>query len=161
MFGVTIKLQWFVFKLLNIYLNLVSTAIQRLHLSEFEFLFQNCEHFHVNRHLLKHWFEIQLVTNCLGTVVSSCTNILTLRGALNYLQLLVYQNTTLPEYYSTRILLLILIFSVVFDDFDQTSHTFSESLSLWLSVAKIWSSYLFLLTKISFFPCLAFFSSMD
>ena len=33
---------------------LVSTAVQRLHLSEFEFLFQLCERFHVTRHLFKH-----------------------------------------------------------------------------------------------------------
>ena len=37
---------------------LVSTAVQRLHLSEFEFLFQVCEYFHVARHLFKHWTKI-------------------------------------------------------------------------------------------------------
>ena len=42
----------------NIYLVLVSTAVQRLHLSEFEFLFQLCEYFHVARHLFKHWTKI-------------------------------------------------------------------------------------------------------
>ena len=40
------------------YLVLVSTAFQRLHLSEFEFLFQVCEYFHVARHLFKHWTKI-------------------------------------------------------------------------------------------------------
>ena len=33
---------------------LVSTAVQRLDLSEFEFLFQVCEYFHVARHLVKY-----------------------------------------------------------------------------------------------------------
>ena len=37
---------------------LVSTAVQRLDLSEFEFLFQVCEYFHVARHLFKHWTKI-------------------------------------------------------------------------------------------------------
>ena len=37
---------------------LVSTAVQRLHLSELEFLFQVCEYFHVARHLIKHWTKI-------------------------------------------------------------------------------------------------------
>ena len=42
----------------HIDLVLVSTAVQRLHLSEFEFLFQVCEYFHVARHLFKHWTKI-------------------------------------------------------------------------------------------------------
>ena len=37
---------------------LVSTVVQRLHFSEFEFLFQVCEYFHVARHLFKHWTKI-------------------------------------------------------------------------------------------------------
>ena len=39
---------------LYIDLNLVSTAIQRLHLSEFEFLFHFCEYFQPHRVLFKH-----------------------------------------------------------------------------------------------------------
>ena len=41
---------------------LVSTAVRRLHLYEFEFLFQVCEYFHVARHLIKHClaFALQL-----------------------------------------------------------------------------------------------------
>ena len=42
------------FEIQNIDLVLVSTAFQRLDLSEFEFLFQVCEYFHVARHLIKH-----------------------------------------------------------------------------------------------------------
>ena len=38
-------------------LNLVSTAIQRLHLSEFEFLFLVCEYFQPHRVLFKHWTQ--------------------------------------------------------------------------------------------------------
>ena len=38
----------------HIDLNLVSTAIQRLHLSEFEFLFHFCEYFQPHRVLFKH-----------------------------------------------------------------------------------------------------------
>ena len=46
------------FEIQNIDLVLVSTAFQRLDLSEFEFLFQVCEYFHVARHLIKHWTKI-------------------------------------------------------------------------------------------------------
>ena len=45
----------------NIDLVLVSSAFQRLHLSEFEFLFQVCEYFHVARHLIKHMVLILLL----------------------------------------------------------------------------------------------------
>ena len=46
------------FEIQNIDLVLVSTAFQRLDLSEFEFLFQVCEYFHVARYLNKHWTKI-------------------------------------------------------------------------------------------------------
>ena len=39
---------------------LVSTAVQRLHLSEFEFLCQVCEYFHVARHLIKQFLQFHI-----------------------------------------------------------------------------------------------------
>ena len=51
------------FEIQNIDLVLVSTAFQRLDLSEFEFLFQVCEYFHIARHLIKHWTKIMKSQN--------------------------------------------------------------------------------------------------
>ena len=54
------------FEIQNIDLVLVSTAFQRLDLSEFEFLFQVCEYFHVARHLIKHLAQVTLSSGFLS-----------------------------------------------------------------------------------------------